>query len=257
MRSRSIDVMCIKWGDKYGADHVNRLARGVAKHMDRPFRFHCFTDDPCGIDAGIELRPLPQEPFEEAMVAAMTRKTGRQGAWRKVSLFKQGLEGLTNRRMILDLDIIITGDLGTLIDLAPDKVCMRHEWRYERLREDGGHGSFTLLDPERHGFLYDVFAQDVDAAVGSYKGSEQYYTSMVSMARDEFQYIPGDLICSFKRDCMHGFPANQFLEPIFPPNCRVLCFHGKPKMEDAVSGFRELFFRRSRPAKWLSEAYNV
>ena len=40
-----VTVLCMKWGAKYGPDYVNRLYGMVARHLRRPFRFVCLTDD--------------------------------------------------------------------------------------------------------------------------------------------------------------------------------------------------------------------
>ena len=42
----TVNILTLKWGDRYGADYVNRLYRGVKAHLHRPFRFVCVTDDP-------------------------------------------------------------------------------------------------------------------------------------------------------------------------------------------------------------------
>lgn len=249
-----LNVVCIKWGDKYPAYYVNRLYRGVSRHLDRPFRFLCFTEHPEGLVEGIEAHPLPVEPFEAAMVKAMNAE-GRRGAWRKVSLFRPGLAGMSGPVLGFDVDVVVTGPLDDLVDYAPDKVCMRHDWRYERLGRPGGHGSVFLFDPARHGWLYEEFAADPEGAVARHKGSEQFYTSMTAMRHDAFTYWPGEWIASFKRDAMRFPPLNLFLEPRLPENCRVMCFHGRPKMEEAVEGYRSSWYRSTRPAGWLADAW--
>ena len=40
-----VNVICMKWGVKYGPEYVNRLYRGVAQYLSRAHRFVCFTDD--------------------------------------------------------------------------------------------------------------------------------------------------------------------------------------------------------------------
>ena len=54
------NVICIKWGDKFGADYVNRLYKMVEKNLTLPHRFVCFTDNSDGILDGVEIRPLPE-----------------------------------------------------------------------------------------------------------------------------------------------------------------------------------------------------
>ncbi|MEZ5792820.1 MAG: hypothetical protein R3D34_19195 [Nitratireductor sp.] len=70
-------VTCIKWGNKFPAYYVNRLYAGVKRHMDRPFRFVCFTENAEGLRPEIEVFPLPVVPFEDAMV----RDDHWQAAW--------------------------------------------------------------------------------------------------------------------------------------------------------------------------------
>jgi len=44
-----VNVLCMKWGNKYPADYVNRLYSMVARNMQRPFRFICLTEDSVGL----------------------------------------------------------------------------------------------------------------------------------------------------------------------------------------------------------------
>jgi hypothetical protein len=248
--SPGLDVVCIKWGTKYPSDYVNYLFRGVSTHLKQPFRFHCFTENPEGIDPRVRVHDLPVEPFEDQLVAAMNRK-GRKGALRKISLFKPELADLSGPRMIFDLDVLITGNLDDLVDAAGEKVGMRREWRYERLGREGGHGSIEVFNPALHPYLYSEFADDPIGSVERHRGSEQYYTSMTALRHKQLVYLPGDLIRSFKRDAMRYLPSLKRIAPPPPENCRVLCFHGQPKMEKASQGHRSSFLRFSEPAPWI------
>ena len=48
-------VLCMKWGDKYGPEYVNRLYAMVARHLRGPFRFVCLTDSGKGVRPEVEL----------------------------------------------------------------------------------------------------------------------------------------------------------------------------------------------------------
>ena len=140
-------VICIKWGDKFAAYHVNRLYAGVARHIDRPLRFVCFTEKPKGIRKEVEVFGLPKVPFEKRMVEAMT--TGkRRGAWRKVTMMQPGQAKLSGPTLIMDLDVVVTGPLGPLFDHAPGKIAMGRDWLERRRMRVGGHGSVIALRPE-------------------------------------------------------------------------------------------------------------
>lgn len=245
-----LNVVCMKWGTKYGPEYVNRLYAGVLRWLPREMRFLCFTDDAEGLDAGIEAHPLPEEPFEAAIVAGMNR-SGRKGAWRKVSLFRPGLAGMKGQMLGFDLDVVITGPLDDIVDHAPSKVAMRREWRYEWQGRDGGHGSVFCFNPAQHPYLYEAFAADPEGAIVRHKGSEQYYTSMTALRHNALNYLPGEMVCSFKRDAVPSFPMNYVDAPRLPDDCRVLCFHGRPLMDEAIAGFRGSWRNWSRPAPWL------
>ena len=47
-----VNVLCLKWGDRYPAFYVNRLYAAVKRNLRRPFRFVCVTDDPTGLADG-------------------------------------------------------------------------------------------------------------------------------------------------------------------------------------------------------------
>lgn len=252
MTAAPINVACIKWGTKYPAYYVNRLRAGVARHLDRDFTFHCFTDDVGGIDPGVIVHPLPVESFDGSMREAMLRP-GRRGAWQKIALFRAGLAGMVGQLLVFDLDVVITGPLAPIVDHAPDKVAMRREWRYAWKGQQGGHGSVLCFDPALHPYLYEEFAADPVDVFDRHKRSEQYYTSITALRHGALSYLPGQLVCSFKYDAARIPPFNLLMPPRLPSECSVMCFHGRPKMEEAVAGYRGGLLESTLPARWLTK----
>ncbi|MFD1341317.1 glycosyl transferase [Litorisediminicola beolgyonensis] len=245
-------VVCIKWGSLFGPEYVNRLYSGVRRHMDRPVRFLCMTEDARGFHPDIEQLPLPDEPFRAEMDAALA-VANRQGAMRKTSLFRQGvIPDLEGPVLGFDLDVVITGPLGEIFDLAPGTVAMRHDWTEKRKGRPTGHGSVFRYDPARHGFLYHDLAASPYSEVETARGSEQRYTSHKAMDRGVFTYIPEPWVVSFKYDC-NPFPQNWWRQPALPKDARVVCFHGHPKMDEAIDGYRGSLIRYSKPCPWLRE----
>ena len=47
------NVLCIKWGNKFPADYVNKLYRMVERHLSLPHRFVCLTDNTTGLNSEI------------------------------------------------------------------------------------------------------------------------------------------------------------------------------------------------------------
>ena len=247
------NIICIKWGTLFGPEYVNRLYSGVRRNLSRPVRFFCMTEHRDGLHPDIEVLDLPVEPFAEPMNAALA-VANRQGAMRKVSLFRPGLvPDLVGPVLGFDLDVVITGPLDDLLGFAPGKVAMRHDWIEARKGRPTGHGSVFRFDPALHGYLYDDLAANPYAEVEKARGSEQRYTSHKAMDHGDFAYIPEDWVVSFKHGCLDLPPLNYLRAPHLPDGARVVCFHGRPKMPEAVEGYRGSLLRWSRPCGWLRE----
>lgn len=246
------NIICIKWGTLFGPEYVNRLYSGVRRNLSVPVRFICMTENSDGFHPDIEVLPLPIEPFLEPMNAALA-VANRQGAMRKTSLFKPGLiPDLDGPILGFDLDVVVTGSLDDIWAMAPGKVAMRHDWTEARKGRPTGHGSVFRYDPDLHGFLYDDLAANPYAEVETARGSEQRYTSHKAMDRDVFEYIPGDWVVSFKYDC-NPFPGSYLHPAKLPADARVVCFHGRPKMPEAIEGYHKSLIRYAKPCAWLKD----
>ena len=245
-------VICIKWGRSFGPEYVNRLYSGVRRNLSVPVRFLCMTEREDGLHPDIERLGLPSEPFQGEMDAALA-VANRKGAMRKTSLFRQGaVPGLSGPVLGFDLDVVITGPIDDLLGFAPGKVAMRHDWTERRKGRPTGHGSVFRFDPSLHGYLYDDLAAAPYAEVEKARGSEQRYTSHKAMDRGDFAYLPESWVASFKYDCLPAWPANFAKEPVLPEDALVVCFHGRPKMPEAVDGYRHPI-RNARACAWLRD----
>lgn len=249
------NVICIKWGTAFGPEYVNRLYSGVRRHLAQPVRFFCMTEDRAGLHPAVEVLDLPVEPFHDEMAEAL-KVANRQGAMRKVSLFRPGLiPDLEGPLLGFDLDVVITGPLDDLLGFAPGKVAMRADWVEARRGRPTGHGSVFRFDPAQHGWLYETLAADPGGEVARARGSEQRYTSRLAQARGAFAYLPPEQVVSFKHDCLDLPPLNYLRAASLPQAARVVCFHGRPKMHEAVAGYRH-WLRGCRPTPWLADHWS-
>jgi hypothetical protein len=95
-----ITVLCVKFGNKYGPDYVERLRNMVSRHMTGPYEFACLTDDPIPISG---VRTIFQ------------RSAGYvKPWWHKVHMFDPNLN-IAGRILYLDLDVVICGNLDKLV----------------------------------------------------------------------------------------------------------------------------------------------
>ena len=74
MNSEIVNIVTLKWGTLYGPEYVNRLYRGVQRHLKRTFRFICFTDNKTGMIDGIESLDFSAFPVSEHLSWTVWRK---------------------------------------------------------------------------------------------------------------------------------------------------------------------------------------
>ena len=58
------NVVCIKWGDKFSADYVNKLYNMVQRNLSLKHRFICLTEDSTDLNSNIEVFPLTRDDLE-------------------------------------------------------------------------------------------------------------------------------------------------------------------------------------------------
>jgi hypothetical protein len=246
------NVLCIKWGTKYGSEYVNRLYQGVSKHLSQPFRFVCLTDDADGIDAAVDVAPLPVTPFDEQLFDS--RKGGE--TWRKVGLFQPGLADLDGDTLFLDLDIVLTGSLDDFYAYQPGHFCVIHDWLEKRRAwipgRDGrvGNTSVFRFNPSQHRRVYDYFADHQTEVLNSFRIEQQYVSHVLN---DDLVFWPDQWVRSFKRHCRPLFPMNIIRTPHQPTEMRILAFHGYPLPQQAINGYSASLFKSTRPAPWLKD----
>ena len=237
------NVICVKWGTKYGPEYVNILAAMVRRHLQTPYRFVCFTDDSTGFDPRIEVRPLPEITLSNHFPLR---------AWRKQTVFREKLDDLEGTALFLDLDVVILSDLQPLFD-HPGKFLIIHEWGF---RDPViGNSSVFRFEIGQHADQLDYFVNNTDEVRGRFR-NEQAYTSHSMHDKGILEYWPKEWCLSFKRHCMRSFPINYFLPPEKPENAKIVIFHGKPNPDDARDGWTGHYgLRRVLPTKWIGEAW--
>jgi hypothetical protein len=235
-----VTVLCMKWGAKYGPDYVNRLYGMVARHLARPFRFVCLTDDATGIRADVACAPIPALP-----PIAQPKERG----WLKLASFSPELRDLLDEVVLyLDLDVVIMGPLDPLFE-HPGALPLIRDW-YQPVRKVGNSSVYRYRPAEQYA-LFDAFCRDTDAIVLRIR-NEQEFLSEYLEARGELAFWPKAWCKSFRVSCLAPWPLRAWLTPRRPPDCRVLVFHGEPKPPEALVG-RPGWGQTFRPAPWIAD----
>jgi len=231
----------MKWGAKYGPDYVNRLYAMVARHLARPFRLVCLTDDAAGLRGEVVSAPIPAMPR-----IAQPKERG----WLKIASFSPALTGLLDEVVLfLDLDVAIMGSLDPFFD-HPGAVPLIRDW-YHPVRLVGNSSVYRYRPAERHA-IFEHFSQNADAIVTRIR-NEQEYLSEYLQERGELSFWPADWAPSYRVGCLPLWPMRLWQAPKPPPGARIIVFHGEPKPPTAITGKAGLWLQSYRPAPWIAE----
>lgn len=242
---QTVNVLCIKWGRKYGPEYVNRLHSMVRRHLTRPHRFVCLCDDGEGIDANIEVRPIPPvgfDPFDKR--APWTFGHG----WLKLTSFADPLHDLQGPTLFLDLDIVIVDNIDCFFD-HPGAFCVIREWD----KQDGtGNTSVYRYTIGAHADALAHLKSGYPQSIAGVRNEQEFITQYLGR-QGKVEYWPHGWCVSFKRHCVPGGLMNWFKPPTIPPGAKIIAFHGKPNPPDAIVGISGKWYRRVPPTQWVAD----
>lgn len=238
-----VNILCTKWGSKYGADYVNRLYSMVSRNIKRPYRFVCLTDDTVGLRPEVEALALPlvNIPDFDAK-AAWTKAHG----WLKLTCFAATVHDLSGLTLYLDIDIVITGSLDVFFEPEGEFIAIK-EWDK---RDDTGNTSVFRFVIGAHSDALTPLRLDIAEATKTVRNEQEYITQYVAR-QGKLTYWPSPWCRSFKRHCVRPFPLSWFQPPRLPENARVIAFHGKPNPPDAIEGVSGKWYRKVLPTDWV------
>lgn len=167
LRADSTAVICVKWGDKYGSEYVNKLFRGVLRNCtaESSVDVICLTDAPEGI-----------EQHERMQVVEL--ESGWKGWWNKAQVFsphvmmKVGKLG-HNRCVYVDLDTVIVRDVSELLlgDFGSGLALLSTDGMANEQRKQGFNSSIMVWGvkhaPALAETIYEPLKQHINA-VGRY-----------------------------------------------------------------------------------------
>lgn len=224
----------MKWGTKYASWHVNQLRHMVRRHLARPHRFLCYTEQPAGIDSDVEIRPLPEVTFPP----------GPERGWRKLGILDPQQTQLDGATLFLDLDVVIMDSIDCFFDL-PGEFCIIRDWL--RGARNVGNSSVFRFEAGRHADVLRQFHARTAEVLARHRNEQEYLSASVGA----LTWWPEEWCRSFKRHCMYPFPVSLWRTPRQPAGVRILVHHGFPKPEEALRGScRGL--RYTRPTPWLA-----
>jgi hypothetical protein len=252
-----VNVICMKWGSMYGPEYVNHLRAGVARHLERPHRFVCFTDDGSGLSPDVEVMSLPELGLPAGQ---------RDQRWRKLAVFREQLGNLSGTTLFLDLDLVVVAPLEPFFDHPGRFLIVRDDELFrskplrcinparDRFLASVGNSSVFRFEIGAHRYILDAYVADPKGAAQKYEISQQFQTAQLA-AHGELAYWPRGWCVSFKNDCVPRHFASWWRDPAVPPDAKIVVFAGTPKMSDVLAGGGHTWYRRIGDVGWLRSAW--
>lgn len=206
-----ITIACMRWGSAFGVEYVEALRAGVARHLTRPHRFVCLTDETDDLGPAVERQPL----------------LGRwplAGNWPQMELFRPGRFAPGEPVLVLDLDTLVVGPLDPVLAAAPGAIDLR-DWGWDR---EFWFGGAIVFRPEDVAHLW-VEPDAVPSALRAFmdrrvpEGNIQDWMTL----RGGWRPLPPALVRSYRYHSV-GAP---------PPGASLICFHGRPKPHEIAGGW--------------------
>ena len=238
----SVNVICMKWGDKFPAEYVNRLYGMVARNLNLPFKFICFTENSNGIRDEVEIQGLPELdlPIDSP-----------ERGWRKLTVFKKGFGGLGGVTLFLDLDIVIVGSLDEFFT-QPGEFLIAHDKKNSNKIE--GNSSIFRFEIGKYSEILEYFEQNVELVKYEVR-HEQAYLSREIHRLGKLKYWPDEWVPSFKYRCCPTWIKSWFEAPSIPKGAKVILFHGLPNPPEAITGHSGKWYRHIQPSPWIKELW--
>lgn len=253
--NQSANIVCIKWGERYPVDYVNRLYNMVRRNTTVPFNFFCFTEISEGLHRDILVRPLP-----ELNVAPEDNRF----AYRKeAALCQDDLGGLQGQRVLFfDLDVVIVDNIDGLISFPQgDDFVIINDWNSKGSQV--GQASCYSWRVGTLGYVKEYFEKHPKEVVAKYHtASQEFLSDQVIAEKGALIFWPETWFRSFKSHCLPKGVLRHFIPAAIPPGAKVIVFHGSPKPDEAIVGqwsfdekipFYKRWYKAVLPTPWVEQ----
>jgi len=234
----------MKWGDKYGADYVNRLYGMVNRNLTLPFDFICFTENAEGIHPNVNIQALPSLGLPDNIP---------ERGWLKLATFKKPLADLTGTALFLDLDVVIVDNIDCFFEFDADfALCFDEKKKNQKI----GNSSVYKFKIGEHAEVLEYFQKDFETIKNNYRNEQAYLSDKINQ-KGILNFWPKEWTPSFKYHCIPRFPLNFLREPFIPEGAKIILFHGKPEPNEAEKGVSGKWYRHFRPVGWITKYWTV
>ena len=218
-------VVCLKWGDKYSADYVNKLYNMVDRNITIDYEFVCFTENTTGLNKNITTYPLP--------------KIRADGWWYKPMFVGADLP-IKGTLLFLDLDVVVFKNIDKLFTYQPNRFCIIRDFnRSQRKDWNRMNSSVFRINIGAYDNIWQQFKQNPPAHMQRLRGDQDWMFKHIT----DHHFWPDEWIMSYKwemrdrRDLkLDPVRKRNFVidaPPKIDPDTCIAVFHGEPNPADA------------------------
>ena len=236
-----VNVVCSKWGTKYGPHFVNRLKEMSKRNIPDQFDFHfyCYTDNDEGLDDDINVIPFPDIPniHPKYWFGNEDFKYGMARCWDRPKTFVFNTHNFapdkpSGRIIFFDLDVIIQRDLTPIITYNLERPTKMKSWwqdpRPMTTRQFKlAHGAYTngscqvWSDDQCECIWNDVLENQEKIWFTYTDGTDNYHSwKWGRYGEDLWDYFPSWMAYSYNRG--RSWEEDDLNVGIYRPNC-ILC----------------------------------
>jgi hypothetical protein len=223
-----LTFLTYKWRPKPGyhstftGEHVSILARMLKRHYAKPHRFICYTGDDSGVDPNlVETREIWTDYADLADFARASASCFR----RLKMLSRDTSAWLGERIVMMDLDVVIVGDLAPPLDRPEDFVINTGVVPFMPY-----NGSLMLFTVGCRTQLWEEFRLVESLAFARSLGQPHSDDGWIGarLDPDSARFTPEDGVYDF-RNHIHG------KRDTLPGNAAIVIFHGKQDPDGALA----------------------
>lgn len=222
-------ILCVRFGEKYGIEYVEKLRNMVDRHLSEPYEFVCLTDDPHNLP-GVKNIFQPNSKYI-------------RGWWHKIHMFNPELP-LNENILYFDLDVVIHGNIDKLMNqinlgffgIQDFNRKFHKNWKYLNSSVMGWkHGTQKKI--------WEDFCINPTEAM-RLPGDQDF---IWKVAKHKIKFWPVNWIQSYKwevrsKEELHMVNGKrQFKESRHDidihPECCISVFHGDPKPDEVKDKF--------------------
>jgi hypothetical protein len=214
--SNIINIVCLKWGTKYGAEYVNNLYASVKRNSTKKFKFWCFTENGKGVNPEVTVVPLPYSNLLHTW-------------WNKLYLFSNDIPiPLGEKIFYVDLDTVIVDNIDDLLEVKTGKqMIILRDFYHGIAKSANALGSGLMCwQHGRYRRIWTTFIKNIYnvlQAANTY--GDQWYIEQHLKQYQCWQDLFPDRVVSFKVHCRNGLPDRA----------AIICYHGRPSIPESIT----------------------